>query len=76
MELEEMLFVRGGICLLVDGDRANSWLPGLEPDELAIKNYMENEGMLAFLIKHEIVFPPHRTIQSGHVIFPIVRLIK
>jgi hypothetical protein len=49
-------------------------LEGLEPDEVAIKDYSENEGMLDFLISEEIVKPPHRSIPSGFVLIPVCRL--
>lgn len=45
----------------------------MEPDEIAIKNYSENEGVLAALVTAGLVAPPHRTVQQGHVSFPIVR---
>lgn len=49
-------------------------LEGLEPDEVAIKNYSENEGMLTFLVGEDIVEPPHRVIPSGFVNIPVCRL--
>jgi hypothetical protein len=47
---------------------------GLEHDELAIKNYSENEGMLDFLLKEGIVERPHRYESSGYVLVPICKL--
>lgn len=50
-------------------------LPGeLETNEVAIKDYSENEGMLQFLIKNEVINYPHRHIQSGYVNIPICTL--
>lgn len=49
-------------------------IDGLAPDEFAIKNWTENEGMLDVLIANEIVEPPHRWVESGFVSVPICRL--
>lgn len=50
-------------------------LPGeLENGEVAIKNYSENEGMLQFLIKNEVINYPHRHVQSGYVNIPVCTL--
>ena len=38
----------------------------LEEDEVVIKDYSENEGILALLIKEGIVNKPHATIPLGH----------
>jgi hypothetical protein len=45
----------------------------LKEDEVAIKDYSENEGILNTLIKHEIVENPHAFIQSGFVKIPICK---
>ena len=47
---------------------------GLKEDEVAIKNYSENEGMLNFLISEGIVEPPHRSVNSGYVKIPICKV--
>ncbi len=44
-------------------------------DEVAIKDYSENEGMLQYLIKNKIVMLPHRYTQSGYVTVPICRIL-
>lgn len=49
-------------------------IDGLMHDEVAIKDYSENEGMLMALILAGIVKPPHRYVRSGFVTIPIVRL--
>lgn len=49
-------------------------MEGLEPDEVAIKDYSENEGMLSFLVEEGIVNPPHRSLPSGFVNIPVCRL--
>ena len=48
----------------------------LRPDEVAIKNYSENEGILQSLLKARIVAPPHRFVSSGFVQIPICKLKK
>jgi hypothetical protein len=46
----------------------------LKEDEVAIKDYSENAGMLDSLIEAKIVEHPHAFIQSGHVKIPICKL--
>ena len=43
-------------------------------DEVAIKNYSENEGILFSLIEAGVVDYPHEFIQSGHVNVPVCKL--
>lgn len=50
--------------------KASSVIDGLKKDEIAIKNYSENEGILEVLVDNDVVFPPHRE----HNGFPIVKL--
>ena len=53
---------------------ASVWVGGperVDKDEVAIKDYSENEGMLEALIKGGIIHPPHRMLDG----FPIVRLV-
>ena len=45
-----------------------------EQDEVFVKNYSENIGVLDFLIENNIVHKPHRTIGSGYVTIPVCRL--
>ena len=47
----------------------------LMEDEVAIKDYSENEGVLDFLIEEGIVSGPIRYFQSGYVKIPICNLI-
>lgn len=49
---------------------------GLGPDEVAIKDYSENAGMLDALIAQDVVLPPHDYFASGHVRIPICRLTE
>lgn len=48
----------------------------INDDEVIIKNYSENEGVLEFLIENGIVSKPLRTVSSGWVTCPIVRFLK
>lgn len=52
------------------------WTEGLQADEVAIKDYSENEGVLDWLIKNNIVEKPHRYIPSGFVVFPVCKLVE
>jgi hypothetical protein len=47
----------------------------MEPGEVAIKDYSENEGMLATLVAAGIVGEPVRTVSSGWVTVPICPLL-
>jgi hypothetical protein len=47
----------------------------LEPGEVAIKDWSENEGMLNFLVENRFVKPPHRYSDQGFVKVPICKLI-
>lgn len=49
---------------------ATSWIEGLDKDEVAIKDYSENEGILDVLISHNVIHRPHRTLGM----FPISKL--
>lgn len=50
-----------------------SYLPNeqLEPGEVAINDYSENQGMYRALLKSEIILPSHRTVRSGYITCPI-----
>ncbi len=47
---------------------------GLKENEVAIKNYSENEGILPTLIAEGIVKIPHRYVHSGFVKIPVCEL--
>ena len=47
----------------------------LQPDEVAIKNYSENEGVLHSLISAKVVAKPHRFKNQGYVQVPICKLL-
>ncbi len=64
----------------VDGDpiaRASVNLveESMAPDEIAIKDYAENEGMLSTLIEAKIISTPLRFVTNGFVQFPICKLL-
>ena len=48
----------------------------IEKDELIIKNYSENEGVLEALQKLGIIGPVLRTIRTGFVTCPVVKRLK
>lgn len=43
----------------------------LADNEVLIKDYSENEGILDFLVENNIVIPTDRGVQSGHVWVPV-----
>lgn len=47
----------------------------LEENEVAIKDYSENEGMLDFLIANKVVEDTGKRTESGWVKIPICKLI-
>ena len=48
----------------------------LEEDEVIIKDYSENEGILPAMIKADIIAKPHDTIKQGFVTFHICQLVN
>ena len=46
---------------------ATSFVPGLNGNEIAIKNYSENEGVLDALIRIGAISQPHRQQNAGLV---------
>lgn len=51
-------------------------IPGLEEDEVAIKDYSENEGVLKMLFMAGYISEPLRLEQSGFVKVTICKLLK
>jgi hypothetical protein len=51
-------------------------VPGLSKEEVGVKDYSENEGMLDFLIGNGIVEKPHRYENSGFVKIPICKIVE
>jgi len=48
----------------------------LAEDEVCIKDYSENEGMLAALVEAGVISEPLRHIAVNHVTIPVCRLLK
>ena len=46
----------------------------LSPDEIAIKDYSENEGVLNFLMEEGIISSPLKYFNSGFVRIPICKI--
>jgi hypothetical protein len=55
---------------------ATVWVPDLGENEVAIKNYSENEGILQTLVNAGIVAAPHREMTNGFVTISICALLK
>jgi hypothetical protein len=79
--LQKSTYKNGGTAIqlfdAVDGfpfATATTWMPDLAENEVAIKNYSENVGMLNFLMENGIVEAPHREIESGFTIVPVCKL--
>lgn len=51
-------------------------MDGLDKDEIAIKDYSENIGVLRGLLDAQVVYPPHRHVVSGFAYIPICHLTK
>lgn len=50
--------------------------PGiLEKDEVAIKEYGESTGSLAFLYAYDLVDHPHKSIQTEFITLPVCKLL-
>ena len=49
-------------------------IPGLDFDEVAIKDYSENIGRLEALLNAGVIETPHRVVSSEFVTIPIARL--
>lgn len=81
MTVVKQTYLHGGICLSIideDGEvyaiaTVNTDFP-LLPDQLVIKNYSENEGILEALIEGKVVKPLHRKIPLGYTSGDLVKL--
>jgi hypothetical protein len=51
-------------------------VPGLEDNEVAIKDYSENEGVMQALFMAGYISEPLRMQSSGFVSIPICKLLK
>lgn len=76
-KLETTMYHDGNIALRLIGNdlpiydnlvaTASVNLPGLLKDEIAIKDWSENEGMYEVLLKSEAITPAHRYETSGYI---------
>jgi hypothetical protein len=77
----EQYEVDGSLSIqLIDEDgcpylTASVHVPGLGQDEVAIKDYSENEGILDVLVQAGIVSKPHRQVSSGYVNIPVCKML-
>lgn len=55
---------------------ATTNIDGLDSDEIAIKDYSENEGVYNALLKAGVIFPKHREISTGFVTVPVCKLTE
>lgn len=46
-------------------------IPDLDSNEVAVKDYSENQGMLQVLIEAGVVHTPHRIVSTGFVTIPV-----
>jgi hypothetical protein len=81
VHVQKSEYRNGGIAIqLTDAEdgtpfaTATIWVEGLTENEVAIKNYSENLGMLTFLVTNGIVEQPHRQINNGFVNIPVCKL--
>jgi hypothetical protein len=49
-------------------------LDGLDSDEIAIKDYSENEGVYDALLNAGVILPKHRELSTGYVTVPVCKL--
>jgi hypothetical protein len=49
-------------------------LDELDSDEIAIKDYSENEGVYDALLDAGVIFPKHRELSTGFVTVPVCKL--
>jgi hypothetical protein len=76
-------YTNGGTCIdlidMKDGETfmcATVWVEGLKDNEVAIKNYSENEGILQVLIDAKIISEPKRVVRSGFVVIHVCDLMS
>ena len=51
-------------------------IDGLGPNEIAIKDYSENDGMYQALLNAKVIKPMHREVEQGFVTLPVCILKK
>jgi hypothetical protein len=65
--------MEAGMPYMTITKHSTSW-EQLEENEVCIKDYAENQGVLADLINQEVILPPHRTVNSGFIILHVCNL--
>ena len=82
-EIQVEKYMHGGtVIILVDVDNSDTIavatinIDGLGPNEVAIKDYSENDGMYQVLIDAKVIKPMHREVTQGFVTLPICILKK
>lgn len=82
-EVQIEKYAQGGhVIVLVDAHDGSSVavatvnINGLGPNEVAIKDYSENNGMYQTLIDAKVIKPMHREAEQGFVTLPISMLKK
>jgi hypothetical protein len=82
--VQKRKYGNGGVALqLVDGEdgspiaTATVNIPGLKlgHNEVAVKDYSENEGLLGALVEAGVVKPTGRVAKTGHVEVPVCELL-
>ena len=53
---------------------ATTNIDGLDSDEIAIKDYSENEGVYNALLNAGVITPKHRELSTGYVTVPVCKL--
>ena len=72
-QVEQLHYAQGGIALRLTHEEhgpiavATVHLPDLQANEVAIKDYSENEGMYASLLGVNVIKPAHRYLSSGFI---------
>ena len=82
-EIQIEKYKRGGnVIVLVDTQDGSAvafatvHVHGLGPNEVAIKNYSENDGIYDVLIQAKVIKPMHREVEQGFVMLPVCMLKK
>ena len=82
-EIQVEKYMHGGtVIILVDADDGSTVavatvnIDGLGPNEVAIKDYSENDGMYQTLIDAKVIKPMHREVTQGFVTLPVCMLKK
>ncbi len=55
---------------------ATTNIDGLDSDEIAIKDYAENEGVYDALLDAGVITPKHRELSTGYVTVPVCKLTE